>query len=142
LDNGWTQCYNGTYAVYFLASEVATVLAQCNQGKLLLACKPIVNSSYTLAAMGLRSDVLYNCSSNTTCTHVANGVGWYFSDTYSWGFVNGSDAVTRSSCDTASTDPTLRLCWHTGGSYGGYRCGSTVALNTDITWERSVWQAN
>jgi hypothetical protein len=142
LSNGWTECYNGTYSVNFLPGEVATVLSQCNLGKLLLACKPINNSVYTLAAMGLRNDVLYNCSNNATCTHVANEVGWYFSDSYSWGFVNGTDSVTRNSCDTESTDPTLRLCWHTGGAYGGYRCGSTLSLNSVTTWERSVWQAN
>ena len=139
---GWTRCYNGTYAVNLIPSQIATILSQCNQTKLLLACKPLSNSNYTLAAMGLRSDVLYNCSSITTCTHVANGVGWYFSDTASWGFVSANDSVTRTSCDTASTNPTFRLCWHTGFTFGGYRCGSTTGLNSDTTWERSVWQAN
>ena len=142
LNNGWTQCYNDTYAVNLLPNVTDMIVSQCNKGKLLLACKPVANSSYTLAAMGLRSDVLYNCSTNNTCTHVANGIGWYFSDSYSWGFVNGIDSVTRNTCDTGSGNPTLRLCWHTGQSYGGYRCGSTLGLNSDTTWERSVWHAN
>ena len=141
-NNGWTECYTSTYADYLLPGDVATVLSQCNLGKLLLACKPVGNSIYTLAAMGLRSDVLYNCSMSSSCANVANGVGWYFSDDYSWGFVNGGDTVQRSSCDTDSTNPSLRLCWHTGGAYGGYRCGSTLSLNSDPTWERSVWHAN
>ncbi len=88
------------------------LLFYCNGTKLLLACKPISNSNYTLAAMGLRAGVLYNCGTSSTCTHVAGGVAWYFSDTYSWGFVNGTDSVSRNSCDTGTTNPTLRLCWH------------------------------
>ena len=140
--NGWTECFNATYAVYLSVSEIATALSQCNGTKLLLACKPISNYNYTLAAMGLRADVLYDCGTNTTCTNVAGGVGWYFSDSYSWGFVNGTDSVDRNSCDVGSSNPTLRLCWHTSSSYGGYRCGSTTGLNSDTTWERSIWQAN
>mgnify|MGYP007061239460 FL=1 len=121
---------------------VSTILAQCNRKKLLLACKPVANSVYTLAAMGLRADVLYNCGTASTCINVANGVGWYFSDDYSWGFVNGGDAVTRSSCDTESTNSAARLCWHTGGSDGGYRCGSTMGLNSDSSWERAIWHTD
>lgn len=108
----------------------------------MLACKLKTDTVYTLAAMGLRSDVLYNCGTLTSCVNVANGVGWYFSDDHSWGFINGGDLVSRSSCDTESTNPELRLCWHTGGFYGGYRCGTTLGLNSDATWERSVWHAN
>jgi hypothetical protein len=140
--NGWTECFNATYDVYLLANVVATALSQCNQAKLLMACKQVSDTNYTLAAMGLRSDVLYNCSTSSTCVNVAGGVGWYFSDIYSWGFVNGSDSVDRSSCDVGTTNPSLRLCWHTGGSYGGYRCGATLALNSNSAWQRSIWQAN
>ena len=137
----WIQCYSGRYADILTSSVVSTILAQCNKTKLLLACKPVANSVYTLAAMGLRDDVLYDCGTSSTCTNVANGVGWYFNNAYSWGFVNGGDAVTRSSCDTASTNPTARLCWHTGGS-GGYRCGSTLSLNSATTWERAIWHTD
>ena len=138
----WTQCYSGTYADYLTPSVVSTILAQCNKAKLLLACKPVANSVYTLAAMGLRDDVLYDCGTTTTCTNVANGVGWYFNNAYSWGFVSGGDAVTRNSCDTASTNATARLCWHTSSSYGGYRCGSTIGLNSATTWERAIWHTD
>lgn len=138
---GWIECFNSTYALVLNKNAVADVLARCNKSKLLLACRPMTAPNYTLAAMGLRTDVLFNCSNNNTCTHVANGVGWYFSDTYSWGFVSGTDAVSRSSCDTASINPIYRLCWHTGSS-GGFRCGSTTSLNSATTWQRSVWHAD
>ena len=30
----------------------------------------------------------------------------------------------------------------TGGSYGGYRCGSTMSLNSDSSWERAIWHTD
>ena len=140
----WTQCYSGTYADDLTSSVVSTILAQCNKGKLLLACKPVANSVYTLAAMGLRDDVLYDCGTSSTCTNVANGVGWYFNDDWSWGFVSGGDEVDRNSCDTETANETARLCWHTGagGGGGGYRCGSTIGLNSATTWERAIWHTD
>jgi hypothetical protein len=97
---GWTMCYNDTYDVVMNSTLLATILAECNKGKLLLGCRPVNTTILTLAAMGLRSDVLFNCGTTTTCVHVANNVGWYFSTDYSWGFVNGTDSVYRVSCDT------------------------------------------
>ncbi len=106
----------------------------------MLGCRPIGNALLNVAAMGLRADVLYNCGTNSSCTQVGNGVGWYFSDNYSWGFVNGNDTVTRNSCDIGSTNSAYRLCWH---SYvGGYRCGNNTSLNSDATYERVIYHAN
>jgi hypothetical protein len=52
--------------------------------------------------MVLRSDVLFDCGNITTCTHVANRVGWYYSSDYSWEFVENTDIVNRVSCDTGT----------------------------------------
>lgn len=124
-------------------TEIATVFQQCNKGKLLMACKPINNYTYTLAAMGLRHDVLFDCSKNLSCVHMANGVGWYFNGDYSWGFVNGTDSVNRDRCDNiTSVNPSLRLCWNTDVAVGGFRCGSATDLDSDATWQRSIWQAD
>ena len=142
LPNGWSQCYNDTYAIFLTPNLLATILSACNKSKLMLGCRPVGNSLLTLAAMGLRSDVLYNCSSISNCTHVANGVGWYYSDSFSWGFVNGTDAVTRNSCDTVFTNQDYRLCWHTGTSIGGYRCGSNTALSYTTTYERVIYHSD
>ena len=92
--------------------------------------------------MGDRADVLHDCSSAPNCVRVANGVGWYYSDSYSWGFVNGTDAVTRSTCDIASTNQDYRLCWHTSTGSGGYRCGSQTELNLATTHERVIYHSN
>lgn len=108
----------------------------------MLGCRLKTSSLLSVVAMGLRADVLYNCGTSATCTKVANGVGWYFSTDYSWGFVNNTDSVKRDQCDTASINPDYRLCWHTHSISGGYRCGSVVGLNSDATYERVIYHSN
>jgi hypothetical protein len=136
---GWTQCFSETYEKD-LTPSLGTVMAQCTKPKLLLACRKVGAANWQLAAMGLKADVLFDCGSQSDCTHQANGVGWYYSASWSWGFVNGADAVQRNECDVAAGP--LRLCWHTGENTGGYRCGDTTGLNGDPSWERGVFHAN
>jgi len=54
----------------------------------------------TVAAMGHRDDVLYNC----------------YLTSYSWGFADGSDSVQRSICEISGANSNERLCWHTNGN--------------------------
>jgi hypothetical protein len=74
--------------------------------------------------------------------HEANSVGWYFNDSYSWGFAPSGAVVSRSSCDTETTDPGLRLCWHTFSQAldQGYRCGDND-LNGSSAFERVIFEA-
>jgi hypothetical protein len=140
LSNAWSLCYNGTYDVAMNSSLVIYILSICNKAQLMLGCRSVGNSLLAVAAMGLRANVLHNCNSIQSCTCVANGVGWYYSDSYSWGFVNNTDSVIRDSCDTGTTNSDYRLCWHTGEAYGGYRCGSIVSGNNN--YERVIYHAN
>jgi hypothetical protein len=96
--------------------------------------------------MAERADVLFDCGTQVNCTQQANGVGFYYSDQYSWGFAPGGEPVNRSSCDYndgTQTQPELRMCWHTydGNFEGGYRCGSND-LNGANNWERLVFHAD
>ena len=109
----------------------------------MLGCRPIGDSLLTVAAMGLRAHVLYDCSNFINCSHVTNGVAWYYSNSYSWGFAKGNALVHRSSCDTATTNPNDRLCWHTQSSgSGGYRCGNITSLNSNSLYVRVIYHAN
>jgi hypothetical protein len=101
------------YATALDSSAVATILATCSQNKLLLGCGPVNNTVLTVAVMDDRADVLYNCGSTPICSNLANGVAWYFSDSFSWSFAQGGDTVSRGSCDTESTNGAYCLCWHT-----------------------------
>ena len=142
LGNGWSLCYNGTYALPMNSNLLSNILSLCNKQKLMLGCSPVGSIPLTVAAMGLRNDVLYNCSTSLNCTHVANGVGWYFDSDWSWGFVNNTDDVIRDQCDVSAVNPSYRLCWHTLQNIGGYRCGTTVDLNVDSSFERVIYHAN
>ena len=97
-----------------------------------------------MLAAGMRADVLFDVGNQNAGKHEANGVAWYYSDSYSWGFARGGDTVSRNSCDTANTNPQDRLCWHTsaGNINGGYRCGATTGLNNNAQWERLIFTSN
>ncbi|CAF1422838.1 unnamed protein product, partial [Didymodactylos carnosus] len=145
--SGWSMCYNDTYASRSASKSKFPITdslnSQCNKQKLLLACRLVRASTFTLAAMGMRSDVLFNCESRKSCTHLANGVGWYYSATHSWGFVNGTDSVYRDKCDKSTAKNShLRLCWQPDVGEGGYRCGTAKSLNDKPTWERTIWHAD
>ena len=142
LPNGWSECYRGTYAVYLNGSVLTSALSTCYMSKLLLACRPVGNTLLTVAAMGLRADVLFQCGTSPSCSGVANGVGWYYSDAYSWGFVNGGDTVQRYSCDTHMMNPSYGLCWHTGQAAGGYQCGVDAGLNSATNFERIIYHGS
>jgi hypothetical protein len=145
---GWTECFQETYASYDSLSQVLQV--QCTKAKLLLACRPVGAANFTVLAMAPRADVLFDCGSGYDCTHEANGVGWYYSDSWSWGFAPGGSPVQRDYCDIVdtfnfpgpATDGDQRLCWHTdfGSFYDGFRCGKSDYLYD--THERVIFQAD
>jgi hypothetical protein len=122
---------------------MASILQQCDKSKLLLACRPVGGATYTLAAMGPRADVLFDCGTQLGCVHDMNGVGWYYSDSWSWGFAPGGEVVNRNSCDTANSQSHLRMCWHSGGQSinSGYRCGNNIVGGAG-NWERVVLEAD
>lgn len=142
MSNSWSLCYIATYDVSLGQSNLPSILATCNKEKLLLGCRPVGGVSLTLAAMGNRSDVLHDCGTDQSCVYSSNDVGWYYSGSYSWGFAKGGDPVNRISCDYQGINGEYRLCWHTLDYVGGYRCGSTEALNGGTNWEKLIYHAN
>ena len=98
--SGWSLCYNGTYDVVLNSSLLDSILRSCNRSKLLIGCRPVNETLISLAATGDRADVLYNCSTTPTCVRNSNGVLWYYSTNYSWGFAPLGSTVNRISCDT------------------------------------------
>jgi hypothetical protein len=162
----WHPCYKGTYDVELNSTVLAYILNQCYKDKLLLGCGPTDSGVLTLAAWSHRKDVLYDCGKQRDCLHMADNVGWYYSDDHSWGFVRDGDSVNRMTCDTgeytfksitmldylalsiidlnstSEASSNSRLCWNTGSNGGGYRCGSHVGLNTDKTFQRVIYHAD
>ena len=115
------------------------------------ACRQTGSATLTVAAHAPRTAVLTDTAGGT-CTEanlkpptIANGVAWYYNSSWSWGFFNPGDGVNRCSCDTANTNPQLRVCYHTSGGNlsGGYRCGSVTGLNGDmVNYERIIFHAD
>ena len=145
---GWSECFANLY------NEVEPDLTgeilgeECTGSKLLMACRPVGAANFQLLAMGERADVLFDVGSQSDGTHEANGVAWYFSDNFSWGFAPAGDTVNRTECDTQfggpEADSDLRLCWHTlGNEIGtGYRCGANESLNGSDEFERVIFEAD
>jgi len=136
---GWTVCYEGDYGA--AGDDIATILAGCNGTDLMLACRASASSdTLVLAAADSRSVVTTIDPDLEDGHHVANGVGWYYTGSLSWGFFPAGEPVLRLNCDGAPTVPEKRLCWEAvdGKLAGGYRCGATVDLGADVTWRRLI----
>ena len=139
---GWEPCFSDNYGA-FSAGLTNTILGQqCTGSKLLIGCRPVGSTTFTLLAMGERADVIFDVGSNQFSTHGANGVGWYYSNSWSWGFVLGGDPVDRNSCDVEQINPQYRMCWHTSGDgiSSGYRCGNSFTFGNDH--ERVIMHAD
>lgn len=140
---GWNLCYSGFFGDSF--PPLQNILSQCNKANLLMACRPQGQQNWQLLAMAPRLDVTFDCGTQNNCTKQANGVGWYYDESWSWGFAPGGEAVNRNSCDFDNgnqTFPQLRMCWHTGGNNisSGYRCGTNITFGSD--YERAVFHAD
>ena len=136
---GWEICHRDTYADS--AAVVADVVRNCGGDYVMYGCRRVNAPNWQLLAMGERDQVFRNTGDQGNQLTAHNGVEWYFSESYSIGFVAPGTGVSRNSCDTANVQPQLRLCWHTGGRRfnGGYRCGAQSGLNGSRDWERVIW---
>lgn len=146
--SGWSLCYSDVYSNS--GTSVASILTDCDKAHLLLACRQTGSPTLLVAAHAPRADVTFDTGTSNT-PHDANGVGWYFSDSYSWGFAPQGDPISRTSCDTVASsfnpsgpDPDQRLCWHSssGSIQGGWRCGTADSLNSSSAYERLVFETD
>ena len=135
---GWTLAYSSTYATPL---ETAPVLASAPGAYMMLAARQTGSSTILLLGAAPRGDVTFDVGHGNT-THVANGVGWYYSSDHSWGFAEGNDLVLRGEADILDApNADRRLSWHTGIPVGGYRVGAITGLNNSPAYERLVFQA-
>lgn len=137
--SGWSVCYQGTYD---LVPTIASIQSTCTGPNLMVACRLTGNATLIVAASSPYADVFYETGSGATSVHRANGVDWYYTSSYSWGFVKAGDSINRGSCDTAtSAFDSYRLCWHTSASSlsSGYRCGVNTNTSTNA-YERIILQ--
>ena len=141
-NGGWSLCYSGTYGSF--GASLANIASGCSGTNMMLAGRATGSDTLLVLAQALETDVMFDTGTGNV-THNANGVEWYFNNSYSWGFANGGQTVTRSSCDTTDSNGepggATRLCWHTGGGtlQGGWRAGNNIWLNNSSDFERLVF---
>ena len=137
--NGWRICHQDGYDGN---TPVANLLGACNGRYVALGCRPADDPNYTLLAMGEHDQVFFDTGDGNSDVHEHNGVNWYFSQSFSIGFVPVGELPARNSCDTNQGQPDLRMCWHTGGGNlnPGYRCGQNYP--GDPSWQRVVLTAD
>ncbi|MBW8311976.1 MAG: hypothetical protein K0M64_08040 [Rhizobium sp.] len=138
---GWSVCHQSTYDNAASGQSMASILAGCAGENIMLACRPVGATDYTVLAQAPRTDVFFP-TGNGNVPHVANGTGWYYSDSYSFGFAPEGEPLARNSCDTAGSAADRRMCVHSsaGNISGGWRCGTTTNLNGAANWERLILQ--
>jgi hypothetical protein len=115
----------------------------------MMACRQKGSSTLAIAAYAPITDVMFDTGTGNT-PHAANGVGWYFSGSKSWGFAPEGDTIERMTCDVQDSsigasggDGDKRLCWHTASDVleGGWRCGRNDTLNSSVDFERLLFTA-
>jgi hypothetical protein len=139
---GWSQCYLDDHTTNM---STATVLGACTKARMMLACRPTGSTTLQTLAWANRSAVTTDTGTGSAdfTTTIANNVAWYFNSAWSWGFLPVGDTFTHFVCDTsAAIDPSLRLCWDTTQTNGGYRCGSNRNLSGSTAFQRIVYQAD
>jgi hypothetical protein len=145
LNGGWSQCFSTTYGSF--GASLSGIASACTGSNMMLAARATGSDTLLLLAQALESDVMFDTGTGNV-THNANGVEWYFNDSYSWGFANGGQTVFRTSCDTNDSSGeaggATRLCWHTSGGtlQGGWRAGDNIWLNDSSAFERLVFTFN
>ncbi|MCW8196578.1 hypothetical protein F6455_17425 [Proteobacteria bacterium 005FR1] len=138
--NGWSQCYSASYAD--LNAHAENMVAACTGSKIMLACRQTGSDTLTVAAYANRQDVFFDTGTGNG-VHTANGVDWYYSPNYSMGFAPVGEGVTRYQADIQDQSDPERLSWHTLDQYtSGWRCGSAVWLNGNVSWEKVIYQAD
>jgi len=97
---GYSQCYSDAYSNS--GTPLSTIFStQCTGNPLLWACMATGSSALTLAAWGDRNILLTDVGSLANPqSQITNGVNFYYSSSYSMGFVQQGESLSRNSCDT------------------------------------------
>ncbi len=135
IAGGFEVCFTDLYGADL---DTATMMQACDGAVLMVACRQVGQDNLQVAAMGLNEEVFTVVPNEREASHDHNGVQWYYGEDYSMGFANVGQTLARNQCDVNDEDAATRLCWHTVGAVGGYRCGATEGLNNNNDWERLV----
>ena len=140
LTGGWSLCHSSAYDSTVSLSTLLNT--DCKQGRLLLGCRFQGTNSLVVAAQSIRSAVTNVVPDTANAFFNSNGVDFFFSTNYSWGFSPQGSGVERTPCSSLSGFP-QRMCWPTqdGAIVPGGRCGDDWLSGSTATFERVIYQA-
>jgi len=140
-DKGWVKCYTGTYTVDN-QNALSDIMNDCQGTNIMYGCRETSSAHWKLIGYGDRDKAFTSSDSNGI---VDGAVKWYFSeDLGGMGFADSNDDILLRPCDHMELESDNRLCWHVSDNTmnDGWRCGDESWLNSDTTWERSIWTTN
>jgi hypothetical protein len=125
-------CYDDLYA----SPTNTSMIDSCNGEYLFVAARLGFETFFELGAFALASDIKTQTALNTP--HLANGVYWYFTPGYSFGFLNGTDLL-QNQADVSTSNGAARLSWHLDLNMGGNRVGNQISMDYNTRYYKSIF---
>ena len=126
---GFVNIYNQTYFHATTNQEIYNLKSECNYFSILCVGSGQVGSDLMdVVACGNCLEIIKETNLNEP--RKVDTAWWYFTSTYSFGFAPTS-TIFQNEGDLGDPADDLRLSWHVGFGFGGYRSGSKIDLNYD-----------
>ena len=135
LSAGFQVCYEDLYGDVL---DDAAMMANCT-GEVIVGCMQAGADTLQVASKAPAGEAFMQVDGISDVAHLYNGVWWYYTPNFSFGFAPEGVGVQRSQCDISAEQGEDRLCWHTMENVGGYRCGAETGLNQSMDWARVVY---
>lgn len=133
IPKSWSVVYEAPYSDHTKTSDFSRITDGC----IFMGAKTNQHArTYVLGAFAETKVFLDPGKDNTKVAYLHNGVYWYNYNGKSVGFAPNS-IITLNSADVKAPDSSgceLRLSWHLGQSFGGWRAGCKTGLNKNTVW--------
>ena len=130
--DGWTKHYDESYDHVTKVTDLTSVPTSA---KYIFVGARNPSGAITIGASGARDAVLTATKRNMP--HEDNGVYWYLTDNYSFGFAPNASIRQHKADSTLGCD---RLSWHLTSTNGGYRAGGdNIGQSSMSDWRKLVY---
>lgn len=125
-------CFDKGYWESIRSEEILA----CDGTYLFVGAKERQRKTFSIGAYGLASEIHQQTEHNRP--HSSNGLYWYFTSGWSFGFVDTGTILQRPG-DTGTAHPRCRLSWLLDISMGGYRVGTLTNLTESTAWRKVIY---
>lgn len=128
-------CYDEFYKNWTTTAK----LLKCTGPYLFVGARRTSNSTFLIGAFGLATDVMLETPYDHP--HLSNGVYWYKTHYYSFGFLGNTD-LRQAPSDFAWRDQKSRLSWNLDRNFyggGGFRAGSIRDLDFSLDYKKAIF---